>query len=60
MGSGAVRFIYGHHGSILDPSAKPYAADNAAEVTAEMQSQVISFFMSNGQMISVSDENLVQ
>jgi Pla-1/cef family extracellular lipase len=60
MGSGAVRFIYGHHGSILDPSAKPYATDNAAEVTAEMQSQVISFFMSNGQMISVSDENLVQ
>ncbi|MGB0937207.1 MAG: VolA/Pla-1 family phospholipase [Colwellia sp.] len=60
MGSGAVRFTYGHHSSILDPTAKPYAPDNAAEVTAEMQSQVISFFMSNGQMISVTDETLVQ
>jgi hypothetical protein len=58
MGSGAVRFTYGHHGSILDPSAKPFAPDNAAEVTEEMQSQVISFF--KDQKITVTDETLVQ
>jgi len=60
MGSGAVRFTYGHHGSILDPSAKSYAPDNTAAVTQEMQSQMLSLFMSNGQMIKVTNTDVVK
>jgi Pla-1/cef family extracellular lipase len=58
--SGAVRFVYGHHGSILDPTAKPYAPDNTADVTTEMQNQVVNFFSSNGHLISVQKAELVK
>lgn len=58
--SGAVRFVYGHHGSILDPSARPEAPDNTAEATTEMQGQVAGFFLSNGQAIVVTNPDVVQ
>ncbi len=55
--SGAVRFLFGHHGSILDPSAGSRGeAPNAAltgAATAEMQSQVANFFSTNGHLIFV-------
>jgi hypothetical protein len=55
--SGAVRFLYGHHGSVLIPIEGQEKSD---KVTDEMQNQVLSFFMSNGQKITVTDETLVQ
>ena len=60
--SGAVRYLFGHHGSILDPSPRAEAADAAmtSAATAEMQSQVANFFRSNGHLISVQDTDVVQ
>lgn len=61
-GSGAVRFLNGHHSSILTPAVRPEAQDallNAA-ATQEMQSQVVGFFASQGQQISVTNTDVVQ
>ena len=61
MGSGAVRFVNGHHGSILDP--RPNAASPDAELsgraTQEMQSQMAGFYATDGQMIIVTDTEVV-
>ena len=61
-GSGAVRFVNGHHSSILDP--RPNAASPDAELsgraTQEMQTQVATFFASMGQLIKVTDAAVVQ
>ncbi len=62
--SGAVRFLFGHHGSILDPSPgsrgeAPDAVMTGA-ATAEMQSQVANFFGTNGHLISVQNSDVVQ
>ncbi len=44
VGSGAVRFIKGHHSSVVNPSEVPGATDGkAAAATAEMQWQVAGF-----------------
>jgi len=61
-GSGAVRFIYGHHSSILSASpnsASPDAAKSAA-ATQEMQSQVAVFFATMGQTIKVTNTEIVK
>jgi len=60
--SGAVRFLFGHHGSILDPSASPEAPDAVmtGAATSEMQSQVANFFSSEGHLISVQESDIVQ
>ncbi|MBU2869376.1 VolA/Pla-1 family phospholipase [Colwellia sp. E2M01] len=60
-GSGAVRFTYGHHGSILTSAVRaeaPDATKNAA-VTQEMQGQVAGFFAAMGQLITVTDTDVV-
>jgi Pla-1/cef family extracellular lipase len=60
--SGAVRYLFGHHGSILDPSPRAVAPDAVmtSAVTSEMQSQVANFFSSNGHVISVQNDDVVQ
>jgi Pla-1/cef family extracellular lipase len=61
--SGAVRFLFGHHGSSLSPNAIPGVAPDAmlaARATQEMQSQLVTYILSMGQIISVTDEELVQ
>ena len=58
QGSGAVRFVYGHHGSILTPSAIPGVSPDAEKsdlATKEMQAQAVGFFASMGQLIIVAD-----
>lgn len=61
-GSGVVRFVNGHHSSILDP--RPNAASPDAELSAratqEMQTQVATFFASMGQLILVTDAAVVK
>ncbi|WDE03521.1 lipase [Thalassomonas viridans] len=62
-GSGAVRFLNGHHGSILNPSADATASPSvelSARATAEMQAQVAGFFVTKGQAISVTDVEVVK
>lgn len=62
VGSGVVRFLNGHHGSILTPEERPEAPNallNGA-VTQEMQSQVVGFIASQGQQITVMNESVVQ
>jgi Pla-1/cef family extracellular lipase len=61
--SGAVRFLFGHHGSSLTPSAIPGVAPDAmmtARATQEMQNQLVTYILSMGQTITVTDEDLVQ
>ncbi len=60
--SGAVRFLFGHHSSILDPSARAEApnAIMTSAATGEMQNQVANFFSSDGHLISVQDGDVVQ
>jgi len=60
--SGAVRFLFGHHGSILDPSPRAEAPDAimTGAATGEMQNQVANFFGSNGHLISVQDGDVVK
>ena len=62
--SGAVRYLFGHHSSILDPRAgsRGEAPDPimTSAATAEMQSQVANFFSSDGHLISVQNPEVVQ
>lgn len=61
LGSGVVRFVVGHHSSILDPSPRPEAPDAAmaGRATQEMQGQVAGFFLSGGQAITVTDGDVI-
>ena len=62
-GSGAVRFIYGHHGSILDPAPNSVSVQDplvTGAVTQEMQGQVAGFFFTMGQLITVTNTDLVK
>jgi Pla-1/cef family extracellular lipase len=62
-GSGAVRFTFGHHGSILSPAAIPGIAPDAAKTAAatqEMQGQVAGFFAAMGQLITVTNPEVVK
>jgi len=61
-GSGVVRFLNGHHSSILSPMirAESPSVSLSAAATQEMQSQVVSFFATQGQNISVSNDIVVQ
>jgi len=60
--SGAVRYLFGHHGSILSPAARPEASDPVmtGRTTQEMQSQVANFLSSEGHLLSVQDTAVVQ
>mgnify|MGYP003629517642 CR=1 FL=1 len=62
QGSGAVRFVNGHHSSILDPRPNAASPDAAlsARATQEMQTQVATFFASMGTLIKVTDTAIVK
>ena len=64
QGSGAVRFVSGHHSSILNPLPDAAGASPDAELSAratqEMQTQVATFFASMGQLITVTDAAVVK
>ena len=62
QGSGVVRFVNGHHSSILDPRANAASPDAvlSARATQEMQTQVATFFATMGTVISVTDAAVVQ
>ncbi len=61
-GSGAVRFVNGHHSSILDPRPNAASPDAvlSAKATQEMQTQVATFFASMGQLIKITDPEVVK
>ncbi len=60
--SGAVRFLFGHHGSILTPIPRDEAPDAVmtSAATSEMQSQVANFFNSDGHEILITNGDVVQ
>ena len=49
----AVQFIEGEHGSLIDPTP-------SAAATTEMQSEVVSFFLSGGTSLTIADQSVVQ
>jgi Pla-1/cef family extracellular lipase len=53
QGSGVVRFIAGGHGSLISPTP-------SAAALAEMQSQAVSFIVSGGANIVVTDTSVVE
>jgi Pla-1/cef family extracellular lipase len=60
--SGAVRFVHGHHSSVINPAhtdGVTTSAELAGRATTEMQTQVATFFSSNGVIIPVVDSALV-
>ena len=61
-GSGVVRFVNGHHSSILDPRPNATSPDAvlSARATQEMQTQVATFFASMGQLIKITDPEVVK
>lgn len=50
---GAVRFITGSHGSLIDPSTSP-------ATTVEMQTQMASMVASDGRAVQVADPSVIQ
>ena len=62
---GYVNFLFGHHGSIIDPSCSslPTGAGNPANciaTTVEMQRQTVLFAFSDGAAISIQNTSVVQ
>lgn len=59
--SGAIRFTKGHHSSLLSPSATSSATDANmnARVTAEMQNQAVSYFLSKGTSVTITDGDFI-
>jgi Pla-1/cef family extracellular lipase len=61
-GSGVFRFVNGHHSSILDPRPNAASPDAvlSARATQEMQTQVATLFASMGQLIKITDPEVVK
>lgn len=59
--AGLVRFLAGHHGSLLDPSTKTEAPDPAltAAATTEMQTQVANFHATGGALLRITNGDLI-
>ncbi len=61
---GYVNYIFGHHGSIIDPSCStpPVGPDPALclATTTEMQGQTVGFAFSDGAEIVITDPSVVQ
>ena len=53
-GSGIVRFVAGTHSSILDPT------NDSVEATVEMQKQTVTFAVTNGAAIDITDTSVIQ
>ncbi|WP_185967929.1 VolA/Pla-1 family phospholipase [Thalassotalea sp. PS06] len=59
--SGAVKFVYGHHGSLLSPSPTEGSpsAEFSARATQEMQNQAVTYFLTGATVIPVTDTEVV-
>ncbi len=53
VSQGYVNFIFGNHGSIIDPSA-------SLATTVEMQTEAITFAATGGTVVAISDPSVVQ
>jgi Pla-1/cef family extracellular lipase len=60
--SGVIRFTKGHHSSLINPGYNSAATDAQANarVTQEMQTQAISFFVSDGRAVVITDDAYIQ
>ncbi len=59
--SGVVRFVNGHHGSLLDPGSTSSSPDveKSARVTAEIQTQIATYLATQAGVIAVNDPEVV-
>lgn len=58
--SGIVRFLSGHHGSILTPEQIPGVSNElSGRATQEMQTQAVSFMATMGTVLPVTDSEVV-
>ena len=60
--SGAVRFLKGHHSSVLNPATVAGIAEDAEAnlaVTVEMQTEVVNFAASGGKYLPITDDTHV-
>lgn len=53
VSQGYVNFVYGDHGSIIDPSS-------SQDTTIEMQTEAVTFAASGGTVVAISDPTVVQ
>ncbi|NQY89257.1 MAG: lipase [Colwellia sp.] len=61
--SGAVKFLYGHHSSVINPThydGVTASEEFAARATKEMQTQVATFLATGGTTIPVVDSEIVK
>lgn len=61
--SGVVKFLYGHHSSVINPAhveGASASADFAQKATAEMQGQIASFLASDAAKLVIADKDLVE
>ncbi|WCN08887.1 hypothetical protein [Marinomonas mediterranea] len=59
----ATKFLVGHHTSLLNSSEVTNVtqdASSALAATVEMQTQVITFLKSNGQLLDITNSNVIQ
>lgn len=56
--SAAVKFVNGHHTSLVNPDGEEYSI-NETDVMVEMQTQMALFFASKGTYIKVNDSDFV-
>ncbi|TLU67531.1 lipase [Thalassotalea litorea] len=59
--SGAVKFVYGHHGSLLSPAPTTGSpsVEFSARATQEMQNQAVTYFLTGATVIPVTDTDVV-
>ncbi|TKB45938.1 VolA/Pla-1 family phospholipase [Thalassotalea mangrovi] len=59
--SGAVKFVYGHHGSLLTPAPTEGSpsVEFSARATQEMQTQAVTYFLTGATVIPVNDSEVV-
>ncbi|WOH37838.1 lipase [Thalassotalea fonticola] len=60
--SGAVKFLNGHHNSLVWPGTRPESMDAvlSARATQEMQMQIATYFASGAKAIVITDEAVVK
>ena len=59
-GKGAyVNFIYGNHGSLLDPSGTANTALTNGGTTQEMQTEAVAFALARGQAVTIVNPQLI-
>ena len=55
-----INFIYGDHGSLLDPSGTANTALTNGGTTQEMQTEAVAFALARGQVVTIANPQVIQ